>query len=213
MVILYAADLEKLPDPARQPELLQLLSQDRIQRIVSCKIERNRKQLAGAGLLLEHALQQQGIRSRNLTYGSNGKPELEGICFNLSHSQSVAICAVSSNAVGCDIEFLRPMRSDIARRFFTGEECAYLNSFQGANREAEIFRMWTLKESYLKFTGEGLQLSLNRFSIHIGDPITVSRDSCVCPCWLKEYTIPGYRVAVCAQEQDFAPEIVWVDLV
>ena len=44
---------------------------------------------------------------RILRTNENGKPIVEGICFNLSHSGDYVICAVSERPVGCDIEQIK----------------------------------------------------------------------------------------------------------
>ena len=79
--------------------------------------------------------------------------------------------------------------------------------FEGDVRTSEFFRLWTMKESYLKMTGEGISFPLNRIEFKLGEPIGVYRDGEKCDCHVREYEIPGYKVSVCAEEDEFAEKI------
>ncbi|MGI6071749.1 MAG: 4'-phosphopantetheinyl transferase family protein [Lachnospiraceae bacterium] len=151
-------------------------------------------------------------------YGKHGKPELKDrpdIHFNVSHSAETVICAVSPAKVGCDIEIVRKESSSldaerhslsrtekIARRFFTGSEQAWIA------RGGDFFRIWTLKESFMKATGFGLVLKMKDFDIRIGtqdgnceaaDNIQVFHNIDDNQYVFREYNeIDGYRCALCA---------------
>ncbi|BAY20437.1 4'-phosphopantetheinyl transferase HetI [Calothrix sp. NIES-2100] len=98
-------------------------------------------------------------------YEPRGKPFLaskfadSGITFNLSHSQNLALCAVSKNRqVGIDLEYIRPMSDleSLAQRFFLPREYELVRSLPPAQKSSVFFRYWTCKEAYLKATGEGI---------------------------------------------------------
>lgn len=93
-----------------------------------------------------------------------GKPYLRdwpGVQFNLSHSGAYGVCAISNAPVGVDIEMIRPLRQDVAKRFFTKVEQEYLS----ARPTEDFFRLWTRKESFTKAIGKGLTLPMDRFSV------------------------------------------------
>lgn len=95
-----------------------------------------------------------------------GKPYLAdypGVQFNLSHSGPWGACAVSEEPVGVDVELVRPLRQNVAGRFFTPTEQTFLA--RQPNPEQAFFRLWTRKESFLKALGKGLTLPMNRFSV------------------------------------------------
>ena len=126
----------------------------------------------GAGMMLDIALSEYGLSERDSIYilGENGKPSIDGhpeICFNLSHSGDRVMCAISDTPVGCDVEKIKPYRKNldqIARRFFDENERKKI--FIDAPKEAEVFyQIWTLKESYIKYTGEGMKCSFESFSV------------------------------------------------
>lgn len=96
------------------------------------------------------------------TQTSKGKPMFDktflyNISFNLSHSDNKALIAVTSkDSIGVDIEFIRPMEDldQLAKRFFSENEYKFINSF--SKKEDIFFRIWTLKEAFMKATGEGI---------------------------------------------------------
>ena len=143
---------------------------------------------------------------------TNGKPEISGLNFNISHSKNFVICSVSENPVGCDIEKIRSIKSGFEKRFFTQNEVCYLDKFSGEEKLKQFFRLWTMKESYMKFTGEGMKLALNRFEFIIEDSVKVFRDGILIPCFIKEYEFLDYCISICAQKNDFAPNLEFVDL-
>ena len=207
MVHVYIANVRDLPDPKEYPGIMGELSEERKKKILRYRRDADRKQSLGAGLLLYHVLKEHGFDAGKMSYGPHGKPEINGIYFNLSHSYDYVVCAVSHRPVGCDIEKTEKIRENIAEHFFTENEVRYLNIFEEKARLDEFYRMWTLKESYMKMTGEGMSLPLKAFDIQIGESIQIYREGKRCDCFIKEYEIAGYKVSVCAEETVFAQEI------
>lgn len=83
--------------------------------------------------------------------GQNGKP-LCGLPlhFNCSHSGDYVACAVSTHEIGVDLERVRPVRTRLLRTL-TPEEAAWLRA--QPDRDLAFFRLWTMKESWLKCHG------------------------------------------------------------
>ena len=80
-----------------------------------------------------------------------GKPELAlessdaPLRFNLSHSKSVALLAVTLNSeVGVDVEDVRPIERDVAKRFFSPAEIA---SMATARRRGVAGRLLSLLDA------------------------------------------------------------------
>ena len=210
-IYVYVLNVQDLPDPAAEPNVMEGLWEDRKQKILRYKLVESRRQSLGAGLLLRWALQRHGVMPEKLSYGAKGKPEAEGLFFNLSHSGQWAVCAISDGPVGCDVEEIAAVRDGVAERFFTQKEVEYLNRFDGEERAAAFFRLWTLKESYMKMTGEGLSLGLDRFEFDLTGQPKVKRDGAVCDCHIKEYELPGYKLSVCAESAEFVQGVQYVD--
>lgn len=204
MVHLYIADISGLLLPNECPELVSRLSPERQQRLRTLLQEEKKKQCLGAGLLLEKALAYHGISSEHVRVGKNGKPEVDGIYFNLSHSGKYVVCAVSDSTVGCDIEKRRKISPHLAERYFCTAEKIHLEPFEGEAYEQEFFRLWTKKESYVKMTGEGLATAMDTLDVLQKE----GRD-----CFFEEYEFDGYQIAVCTEkEQDLKIEAVDVML-
>ncbi len=212
MIRVYAADVSQLPDPKQRPEILSVLPKQRQEKILRCRVLDKRKQSLGAGLLLEYVLNLYGKTSADLRVGENGKPELDDFFFNLSHAGDYAICAVGDKIVGCDVEKITKEPPNLAEKYFCKSENEHLNQFFGAKRTKEFFRIWTLKESYMKMTGEGMALALNRVEFILGEAVSVYRDGIRCVCGIKEYEIDGYKCSVCSEDVEFAEKLCCVEL-
>jgi 4'-phosphopantetheinyl transferase len=104
-------------------------------------------------------------------YGVYGKPDLtseHSLRFNLSHSNEVALLAVTLDAeLGVDVEHIRAdfASEDIARRFFSRAEVETFNALAPEQRVEAFFRCWTRKEAYIKAIGKGLSQALDEFDV------------------------------------------------
>ena len=157
-----------------------------------------------SGLLLEYALNDVGENSKEVFEDESGKPYLKdgAAHFNISHSGSVATCVVSRYQVGCDVEKVREIDLKIAKRYFCKEEADELFSLKKeSDRIDAFFRLWTLKESYVKAVGKGLAIPLNSFSISLGNPPKIAGEKE--EFFFSEITcFDGYKCAVCASHNE-----------
>jgi 4'-phosphopantetheinyl transferase len=107
--------------------------------------------------------------------GAHGKPALarpEGgdLRFNVSHSQDLALYAVTrGREVGVDLEGLRPdfATDEIAERFFSPAERRALRAVAPELRCDAFFACWTRKEAYIKARGLGLAIPLDAFDVSL----------------------------------------------
>ena len=210
MVQVYGMSVIGLPDPKEHPEMMGDFSIERKEKILRYMKVRDRRQGLAAGLLLNHVLKCHGLCMDDILYGDHGKPEIGGLFFNLSHSHDYVLCAVSEKPVGCDVEKIGNYRKKLAEHYYTAHEADYLNGLQDEEKAEAFYRIWTMKESYMKMTGEGLSLGLKRCEFHFGSSIHVYQDGERCDCHMQEYAVDGYKVTVCAKEKDFAETIQWI---
>lgn len=114
-----------------------------------------------------------GIDPAELCFGAgeNGKPYLNinalpfpALSFNLSHTRGMAVLAVSCcRAVGIDVESVeREAPLGVAVRNFARSESTALFASSTATQSMRFWRLWTLKESYVKATGRGLSFPLDQ---------------------------------------------------
>ncbi len=101
----------------------------------------------------------------NFHYNAYGKPELldHTLQFNLSHSQDMAVYAISNQySVGIDIEATAKDHdiAAIAQRFFSASEYTILKNLAPARQKQAFYNAWVRKEAFLKAIGQGLSYSL-----------------------------------------------------
>ncbi len=129
------------------------------------------------------------VKPEDIEYakGEQGKPcifsnNLVDLQFNLSHTQDIAILAVTRHAaVGIDIEF-NDRKTDwqgICKRFFNISEQEALFSLPEAQQANAFFDLWTRKEAYMKVLGTGLSLSPLDFTLSVfpENPALISHHS------------------------------------
>jgi 4'-phosphopantetheinyl transferase len=103
----------------------------------------------------------------------DGVPELR---FNLSHTRGFVACAICiGSEIGIDVETFATERAnlDIAARHFSPSEVAILRSTTLDRQPVVFFRFWTLKEAFIKATGQGLSRALDSFSFSL-DPVSIT---------------------------------------
>lgn len=120
-----------------------------------------------------------------------GKPYFpeRPIEFSVSHTGDLWVCLMGAQTAGVDIQRRRKCRMDkIAKRYYTPDEQAHVEKLG----EKGFFQIWTRKEAYAKYTGEGLTEQLRFFS--------TLKDAGVC---FVDFTImEGIEGACCMKEKE-----------
>ena len=140
-------------------------------------------------------------------YGAYGKPALESghtLRFNLSHSNEVALLAVTLDAeLGVDVEHIRAdfASEDIARRYFSRAEVEVFNSLPAEERVEAFFRCWTRKEAYIKAIGKGFSHALDAFDVTLApgvEPVLLrAEDDDASRWWMGDIEVgEGYAGAL-----------------
>lgn len=163
MLEVYFADVSGL-DPDREYPL----SPYRREKLKRQKNVLAQKQGLGAELLLIKALEAAApelLPPLDISCGKDGKPELVGggIFFNLSHSDNYAACAVSDSSIGLDIQAERDFNKGIAEKYFTEPERRFFE--ESENKAYAFTKLWSMKESAVKYIGTGLKTPLTSFSV------------------------------------------------
>ncbi|MBW4680495.1 MAG: 4'-phosphopantetheinyl transferase superfamily protein [Microcoleus vaginatus WJT46-NPBG5] len=160
--------------PAPQiDDLGETLSADECDRAKRFYFERDRQRfIAGRGMLRNILSRYLAIAPSQMEfcYGKRGKPALrnESICFNLSHSQGLALYAITlDRIVGIDLEQVRSMpdAEAIAKSFFSQREYAVLQGMPANEKQAAFLNCWTRKEAFLKAIGDGLYKPLDQIEV------------------------------------------------
>ncbi len=166
-------------DAAEVKSLAPVLSDDERARAARFSFHKDRENFTVARgilrVLLGRYLDLEPARLE-FSYGPHGRPTLRDnnvvneFCFNVSHSRGLALYAFTrQRQIGIDVEWIRSeMASEqIAERFFAPQEVATLRSLASEVQLEAFFNCWTRKEAFIKASGEGLSLPLNRFAVSL----------------------------------------------
>ncbi len=194
----YITDIRTLPDPKETPSAMEGLPLKRQEKCLRFIKAEDRKRSLAAGDIINTILKDFGCHS-SITEGKNGKPEAEGIFFNVSHSGDYVIGVAADTPIGCDIEKMGIAPLKIADRFFYNSEKEYIMSH--TDKDFAFWQMWTLKESYMKMTGEGMQLRLDKFRIATGDKIIVFREGELQSCTFEHFIRDGHSISICKRDK------------
>lgn len=155
--------------------------------------------------------------------GAHGKPEpaLDGrpadMSCNLSHTGGlvgVAVAPVSGLQLGFDLEPVdRRVPIEVARRCFTDGELAWLEGLPDSGRAEGFFRLWTLKEAFLKATGKGLTEDLRSFWFRVDPPaIGFAPGLAERPqdwCFVQQLVQDGFVAAIGLRGEGAGIDAVW----
>ena len=179
-------------------ESYDLLPKARKEKVDNFRFLKDKKLSAGAYLLLDKMLGEENITNPLFKTGKYGKAYIsnhEDIYFNLSHSGKIVACAISDREVGVDVEITDPeIDLNIARNYFYNSE--YENIMKSDNPSENFFKYWVLKESYMKYTGLGFNLSLDSFEIILDDGIILKNND---ELKFNLFEIKNYKLAVCSK--------------
>lgn len=180
MLSLYLAEL---PDAGEEhiEEILDMLPPASRDKALSRK--GRAAALTALGELIRIRMMESAGAGYEVAYGEHGKPYSPGrrdVAFSISHSGRAAAGAllVGGGDIGIDIERIdreNDVRHErIARRFYTDAERAAIASSD--DRAAAFYTVWTRKESYLKYTGDGITRPLSDIDTeHLQDVVQHSR--------------------------------------
>jgi len=165
-------------------EVKPLLSDTRREKIRRLRLAKSKTSSAVVYLLLRLALMETyGINEVvEFDYCGNGKPVLKDhpqIHFNLSHTSDTAACVVADAAVGVDVQSITNVKDRVARRVLTDAE--YNGFLTSPEPEKYFCEIWSIKESFLKKTGQGIAAELSEISAaDIYDKMVIKGDGYFC---------------------------------
>ncbi len=150
-----------------------LVSGERLDRSMKYRFEADRKRSLLAYALLSHAIagvypdislpvmpETDEYGKPHLYFNTNTVSDKDAeIHFSVSHSGDYAACVLNKDPVGIDIETIGKPAGNIAEHFFARDELGFIHDNES------FYRIWTLKESFLKVVGLGMLLPLDAFCI------------------------------------------------
>ncbi len=122
-------------------------------------------------------------------------PDFPRLCFNVSHSGGLCLCALDHVPVGCDIELVRPRSKRLPAYALSQGELAWFRT--RGEQWADFCTLWTMKEARVKCTGEGLRRPVREISV----PLLVPGEETIFDGFrFTALAGEGWRGAVCRVE-------------
>lgn len=151
------------------PVFERLLSPEELVRAdASLSLDARERAILSRGLMRELLALHVGRPAESLRfdYNPHGKPQLPEVSFNLTHTKTHALLAVTQAGarIGIDAETVCVQKNvlAIAKRFFHPDEYAYIASLPTDARHEAFYTLWTQKEAWLKADGRGLAAGLHQ---------------------------------------------------
>ena len=215
MIDIYAVGIRHKLNEASFSELISHISENKRLRIMKFRNREDAQRILIADILIRSIIvKRTGIDNKCIIFDENsyGKPYLKNnkdFHFNISHAGEWIVCATHCLPVGIDIEHIRHIDFDIAKRFFTNEEYMDLMTTDSSNRLSYFYSLWTLKESYIKAAGMGMAIPLDSFEFKLSNTgIELKTKNDFQDCFFKMYDIDErYKMAVCGYTDMFPKEV------
>lgn len=168
-------------------------------------------QRALAEKLLAYALKREhGLELSSLAQSRTaaGKPYFPGcpVEYSLSHCRGLVCCSLSLSPVGVDAEAPRTVSPALLRRVCTQEELSWLTAQQ--DQQQAFLSLWTLKESVMKLSGQGIGYGFQRASFTFPEGQPRFREPGV---RLSQFVLEGGTVVSAAGGEAF-PNLQLVEL-
>jgi len=117
--------------------------------------------------LVQYALSENGFSISyllNIEFEKEGKPFIpDTFNFNISHSENIVVCSISSKKIGVDIEKIRKINVENMTPFLTTQE--YNKLLNSRNTDIEFANIWTKKEAFVKAIGKGMSINFANINI------------------------------------------------
>ena len=150
-----------------------------------------------------------------LSVPDSGKPYLSGypeIRFNITHCAGLAACAFDSEEVGVDAEMPGYFPEILIKRALSPAEKQLLSE-RGITEDLRnewFYRLWTLKEAYVKRSGIGVDTDLTAFGFSFSENETSPSVTCTDPgvrCF--QTALPtGHLLSLCYAKNREEPQIL-----
>lgn len=187
--------------------MLQILSNERRQRIYRYRFDIDKIRSCYAEILLRYSLYDHyRIIDVCIKRDANGKPYLadtDTIHFNISHAGDWVVCVLGETAVGVDVERVQQMGMDFVTMTYTSVESTAIKQITDEiQRDKAAIQLWTIKESYIKAIGLGLKMMPNQYRVkRYGEFYGIEgEDQYLIQCSQLDF---DHYYAVCGQAREF----------
>ncbi|MTK10108.1 MAG: 4'-phosphopantetheinyl transferase superfamily protein [Hungatella sp.] len=163
-----------------------------------------------AGLLLQYGLYHKvgQLGEIEITYNEFGKPFIKNrkeFKYNITHSGKWVAIAYGGTEVGIDVEKFQEGREELMDFCFSEEERFTIYNYIEKEEQLKQFtKLWTMKESYIKYLGTGLSTGLKSFSVDATKGLITCNDGELKKdLRIRSYQFAtGYYLSVCSTEDE-----------
>lgn len=194
------------------------------------RFDKGKRLSLAAGIAMEKALDEAGFSGADIGYTEAGKPFVTGgkSYFNITHTDEIALCAISDREVGIDVEGERSFGDSLIRYTFSEDEIRLADAIakrlgksvsSKTDLDRVFVRFWTIKESLMKWSGLGLGLSPKAIRIY-EEPENILRatvsekeyEEVSHSLYFSLYEYGVYQVSVCSTYPEFLKEETIIDV-
>jgi len=215
---IYLSKIDPLLPEHHYQELLHRISAENRTRCQGFRLREDALRTLYGELMVRHLLCRDfAWNNEAIAFGKDrdGKPFVKDFPFhfNLSHSGDFVVCAFGTQEIGVDVEQIKPIDLQLAKRYFHPSEHRYLLAQKEDQRLDCFFSLWTLKESYMKYLGKGMSIPLDSFFFQISaTSISVTDLSRNQKPHFKQFPIDGYKLSLCQSTDDFPCSVEEIDI-
>ncbi|MBD7912364.1 MULTISPECIES: 4'-phosphopantetheinyl transferase superfamily protein [Clostridium] len=205
----YIFNIDEILDIFDFKKFYDFVDKDKRKKIQKFRRDEDKiRSLVGEALARIKICEKLGCKNFNIKFEHNeyGKPYIkENIEFNISHSGSYVIVAIDDCALGIDIEEMKEIEFEgIAKGYFDESEYNWIINHDKEKQKKCFYKLWTLKESYVKYVGKGLSIGFNSFKFNIDENRNILEiDSDSEDIYFKNYDmLDKYQLSVCSKKDE-----------
>lgn len=190
-------DLEQKP---------QYITPERWEKILRIRPVEDKKRSLLAGRLLHQMCLECGVEEPIYGTVKSGKPILVNrpqLAFSVSHSGEYVVVAYTEEAtsIGVDIQEIKSMSGGLKKRLLHEKEWLWLEKKNASHESEKIYlnRIWAVKESVVKMTGEGLAHDFRKLYVDLDKRIVTDENEKQIA--IMEPDVPeGYVLAIATEK-------------
>lgn len=164
MAELYIVNMDEVMCKFTNEYIAEMISNQRVEYIKQYHEWNEKKRRILAELLIIKYLKENHIKAECIyRYNKYGKPylrDVEQLYFSIAHSGKWVICAFDDFEIGADVERVDQDNLIVIEKVLSEDEKVLFCKMSPYNKVMQFCRIWTMKESFVKVMGMGLNYGL-----------------------------------------------------
>ena len=200
MIKVSYLDFAKIKDKSLINGIYENLPQFIKEKIDNINNEKKKRETLCAWYLLYKTLCSLSLDIKDYEFFTpvNKKPYVKDnpFYFNLSHSKGLCACVVASFPCGIDVEYVKEYSKKIKDAYFSKEEKELM--LNSDNKNDTFFKIWTLKESYVKMKSLGL-FNIKDINVLSLEPLVTNAKDDIS---FNTFDIGNYKLSLCVNGKE-----------